>query len=279
MNSSQLAARRFTHQTTRFNLVNALRCAQAAELAYQSKKTVYTKLKKSWCFDRCQYFEKGDTQAFLAISSNFLLLSFRGTQSFLDWQTNLNIRLVKFSIGKVHRGFRFGFHRVWKSLKEALVEFNKQKRRIWVTGHSLGGALATLTADQLSALNMDVGGLYTFGQPRVGDRNFAKQFDQKIKHRSWRFVNNEDVVTHLPPSQIGFRHIGTVRYFDHQGRLHRNNLKWKSFLDAINSAASRSLEYYKEFQRQYPNSMEDHHIKKNMSSQEKTLTFKKYINR
>jgi hypothetical protein len=82
--------------------------------------------------------------------------------------------------------------------------------RIWLTGHSLGAALATLAADRFQ----DVQGLYTFGSPRVGDRQFQKNFQL----RAYRVVNGDDIVARVPPKGI-YRHVGALKFIDHQGRI------------------------------------------------------------
>ena len=73
--------------------------------------------------------------------------------------------------------------------------------QIWVTGHSLGAALAPLASAWLAYYNIAPRQnviLYTFGSPRVGDYKYALQHDQLVNN-SWRVVNFDDVVPHLPP--------------------------------------------------------------------------------
>ena len=76
--------------------------------------------------------------------------------------------------------------------------------QIWVTGHSLGAALAPLASAWLAYYNIAPRQnviLYTFGSPRVGDYKYALQHDQLVNN-SWRVVNFDDVVPHLPPLSI-----------------------------------------------------------------------------
>ncbi|MBP2143882.1 hypothetical protein J2127_001051 [Methanococcus voltae] len=82
-----------------------------------------------------------------------------------------------------------------------LVRTNNQK--IYITGHSLGGAQALLSAFVCDSLK-DFERITTFGQPRVGDKNFAKwvtekiQNDAKNKSKYFRVVNKYDPVANLP---------------------------------------------------------------------------------
>ena len=72
---------------------------------------------------------------------------------------------------------------------------------LWISGHSLGAALATLTADRFPKVRS----LYTFGSPRVGDREFAENFTVEAH----RFVNGNDIISRLPPEGL-YHHVGQI---------------------------------------------------------------------
>jgi pimeloyl-ACP methyl ester carboxylesterase len=107
----------------------------------------------------------------------------------------------------VHRGFREALDLVWDDVARALGG-----RPCRFAGHSLGAALATLAAARYPA----VGPLYTFGSPRVGDAAFA----ESVRVPCYRFVNNSDFVTGLPPP-VRYRHVGELVHFDERGVLRR----------------------------------------------------------
>ena len=90
-----------------------------------------------------------------------------------------------------------------------------------MTGHSLGAAMATITATRV-----DAECLYTFGSPRVGGKEFIKQLN--CEHH--RFVNNNDIVTKVPPQIMGFQHCGEERYFNAYG-CERNPTYWQRWKD------------------------------------------------
>ena len=72
--------------------------------------------------------------------------------------------------------------------------------QIWVTGHSLGGAMASLASTWLAYYNIAPRKniiLYTFGMPRVGDYEYALQHDRLVNN-SWRVVNDDNLVPHFP---------------------------------------------------------------------------------
>lgn len=86
---------------------------------------------------------------------------------------------------------------------------------LYITGHSLGGALAVLAAaylqvdPTLASLREKLGGVYTYGQPRVGYQSFAKQFDSAFGDKLFRHVYGNDVVPRMPPRTAGpFKHFG-----------------------------------------------------------------------
>lgn len=107
--------------------------------------------------------------------------------------------------GKVHRGFVYALDRVWKQIEGQLEGLDMP---VLYAGHSLGGAMATLAASRRPPDT-----LYTFGSPRVGDKDFAATLAKSVVYR---YVNGCDVVARIPP---GYLPVGTLRYIDTNGRL------------------------------------------------------------
>ncbi len=153
-------------------------------------------------FDLVKVFDVGDTQAFLArrgkrdaAERGMLVLAFRGTEkSPRDWKTDLRARLVpardERKPGLIHEGFQESYHAVEAMIEEELAHFPGEP--LYVTGHSLGGALAVVATRFLDAGNLAA--CYTFGSPRVGDLSLAKEFKTPI----YRVVNAADAVPRLP---------------------------------------------------------------------------------
>ncbi|MBP9854688.1 MAG: lipase family protein [Candidatus Omnitrophica bacterium] len=278
----------FIPDTTRFNLTNALCLAEASALAYEPSSVIKAMTIKQWGMKRCDCFDQNDTQVFIAGNDDIILLSFRGTASNEDWMTDSKTRLIPYKKGRVHRGFNEAFSLTKDWVKRTITEYDDRIQSLWVTGHSLGAALATLAVDYLIDKEnlFTVNGLYTFGSPRVGDRKFAENFDDGIKHRTFRFVYDEDVVTRVPPRILGYEHVGTVRYIDRKGVLQYNNVTWKRWLDRTESVTIRSLDRYRELKHQYPGGLHDHgmysyirYIKKNLEKDNPgPMDFKTYIN-
>lgn len=139
-------------------------------------------------------------------------LVFRGTSTPQDWLTNGQAFLGAWDPGgQVHTGFRDALLREWPRIAGAL---RQAPGPLFMTGHSLGGALATLAASLWPPH-----ALYTFGSPRVGTAAFA----DSLRCPTYRVVNNRDAVTEvpLPLANLGFSHAGELHYFDHAGRPSR----------------------------------------------------------
>lgn len=164
--------------------------------------------------------ERRGIQCFVAYHTNqAVVLSFRGTDSIGDWMTNSDV--VKTSVapgmGKVHGGFLRALCLVWDDILDVLNQKQK-KQPLWITGHSLGGALATLAAARfMFELDKPFSGVYTFGQPRAVDRELSRQFNVEVKQRFFRFVNNNDIVTRVPTRTMNYSHVGSLRFFDSSG--------------------------------------------------------------
>lgn len=120
-------------------------------------------------------------------------------------------------MGKVHSGFA---QLINKNLHEfqSLVEkekYRNKSKKLLLTGHSLGGALAVLTSNRLiSSIQYESIAVYTYGAPRVGDLNFKNAY--KLTH--YRFEYGNDLVPHLPPPKVPlpklptYEHTGQIRY-------------------------------------------------------------------
>lgn len=254
----------FNHKATKFDLKNALRLAEASLLAYRAERTVKAEAQNQWGFDRFKFFDVYPTEAFIAADKNVIIVAFRGTEpkSFQDWLSDAQTRLIKGYLGKNHQGFLTAYQRISGELYATLNRFQDNNQTLWLTGHSLGAALATLAVADLGEMGRTIHGLYTFGQPRVGDQVFAREFDSRYKRKTFRFINNEDIVTRVPPRLMGYEHIGHVVYFDNRGKSHKDVRWWRMFLDSLTSTSARALSRYYDLKKEFPNGLEDHGMDK-----------------
>ncbi|NOR58265.1 MAG: lipase family protein [Sulfurimonas sp.] len=141
-------------------------------------------------------FDTKGTQAMLVSSDKFYVLAFRGTEptSVADIKSDLNASTMQCeSGGKIHTGFNDAFAHVHIEIQECIDSLADEKP-LFITGHSLGAALATVATKMLTYQKPGIAGCYTYGSPRVGDEEWM----QSIKTPVYRLVNSADPVTMLP---------------------------------------------------------------------------------
>jgi triacylglycerol lipase len=228
----------FNPNTTRYDSNNAYWSARASELAYGDEAAIRGEVVGNWGLDddKFHFFDEGDTQAFLAGNADMLLVAFRGTEptKLSDWMSDAHIHLVEGPAGRVHHGFKSALDDVWSDVLGSIEELQDNAQSLWFTGHSLGAALAALAVARLRLeYDRPVHGLYTFGMPRTGDRDFARTFNVDFKAQCFRFVNNNDVVTRVPPRALTYSHVGRFLFFDSRGNLHDDIRWWWKFLDRV----------------------------------------------
>ena len=114
--------------------------------------------------------------------------------------------------------------------------------RIVLTGHSLGAALATLTASYLTQTPLaNMVHLYSFGSPRVGDRVFSERITT-VNHD--RYVNCCDLVTGIPPESLGYQHVGTLHYINRLGSIEDSIIDADITEDRRKASASYLMKYF-----------------------------------
>ncbi len=200
-----------------FSWQAALSLALSSKLAYQRAAAVKSVTMNQWGYDDCTFLEKSDTQLFVAVKDDKVVISFRGSQGRGDWLNNFRaIGTNDLAVGRVHTGFYQAFQAIKESLIKLINDLGNGKK-IWLTGHSLGGALATICLAELDASHHDkFQACYTYGQPRVGHSGIANFIKTNYGGRYFRFVNDDDIVTRIPPI---YRHVGDLIHFAADGSL------------------------------------------------------------
>lgn len=151
-----------------------------------------------------------------------VMIVFRGTQplSIKNWIDDLDFLKTSYpgcADCHVHRGFYYTYLEVRDQiLANARSLFAKYPNsRKLVTGHSLGGALAVLASIDIVQLFGPIDEFYTYGQPRVGDKNFADFVNSIVPGNfNSRITHYMDPVPHLPLENMGFYHINTEVYYN-----------------------------------------------------------------
>ncbi|KAL9232923.1 hypothetical protein vseg_007983 [Gypsophila vaccaria] len=191
-------------------------------------------------FEKICFLDNSSTDTQVAIWRDLarkrLVVAFRGTEQarWKDLMTDLMLLPAGLNperIGgdfkqevQVHSGFLSAYDsvrtRIMSLLKKAIGFVDddagpQSKWLVYCTGHSLGGAIATLLALELSSTQLAKSGaisvtMYNFGSPRVGNRNFADVYNEKVKD-SWRVVNHRDIIPTVP-RLMGYCHVAQPIY-------------------------------------------------------------------
>lgn len=148
------------------------------------------------------------TRGFVAAGRGAAFVAFAGTDpvALANWITNLNLGVRPRDL---HSGFEAAVDAAWPALSAALTDLEPLPP-LFVTGHSLGGALAYVAAARLwRDKQIAPSAVYTFGAPRAGSAGFARDYIKSgLGERTFRIVHGLDIVPSLPPSALGFRHAG-----------------------------------------------------------------------
>ena len=190
----------------------AVIAAKLSAIAYMKEKPAINAAKKLG-FPWAKLISRDGAEVLVAKDRNDLWFAFRGTEpsKLNDVLADLNvIKQAAVAGGKVHGGFQKEVNDLWMDVL-AEIEHNDQlkvRKDVYMTGHSLGAAMATIAATRYQPHE-----LFTFGSPRVGGPRFIKH----VKCPHYRFMNNNDIVCRIPPAWLGFRHHGEMIYFDRNG--------------------------------------------------------------
>ena len=173
----------------------------------------------------------GQMYAYIFSNSTMACFAFSGTYSKNQWYSDLNIKQVKPEVllGALnhhklaeHIKVHDGYYKIYKSIQKELKNWWSQNRggktNLFITGHSLGGAVSTLCAFDFAAQFKQDGVSteithYAMSSPRVGNVEFSKTFDW-ISPYSIRVYNTEDIVPSLPPAiwdGLVYQHICAKR--------------------------------------------------------------------
>lgn len=203
------------------HLPNVRLLAKACELAYLDEPEGAASFQGELGM-QARLISVDNTQAYVAADDQSLVVAFRGSQSptsldgFKDWLlTNANNLLIlpEGRIGtdfaaagvgaRFHRGFLEALAEIWEPLRAAVrAELDRQDRPLWVTGHSLGGAIALLAAWRLQRDFIAIHEVVTFGAPMIGNAAAAEAFQREFPDKIFRYIDIEDPVPLLPSMSL-----------------------------------------------------------------------------
>jgi len=200
-------------------------------------------------FTETIFYDNDGSQAYCFSNEDEIVIAFRGTEptEWNDIKADMNAtKALAETVGHVHRGFKQEVDDLWPQLEEMLISHKQNvDKKLWFTGHSLGGAMASICAGRclLSHIDTQPEQVHTFGSPRVG----TKRYINHAKIDYYRWVNNNDIVTRAPPAWLGYRHSGKEMYLDADGKLQdlsrvqRRADHWKGFIKGLKN---RELDHF-----------------------------------
>ena len=212
---------------------NARFLCEASALAYLPAEAGEARFKELLGLN-ARLFSAGNAQAWLATDDTNIVVAFRGTESpmsidglkdvLLTDAMNLLVvpegrlghDLAAAGVGaRFHKGFADAIATIWDPLAAAIdAEVKKRDRPVWITGHSLGGALALYAAWLLKRRFIPVHEVCTFGGPMIGNRVASEAFNREFSGRIFRYVNGRDPVPKLPTLSLvanEFLHVDAER--------------------------------------------------------------------
>ena len=172
-------------------------------------------------------------QAYVATTGDNLVVAFRSTDSDDGWELTLNVltdirsypNKIDFIDDSVPNAKEYrkinvhaGFHNEYLRYRNRILEYVGQHpdKDIYVTGHSLGGALAVLSSFDIAAHTQRPVTVYTFGQPRVGGKKFRQAYEELVPD-NYRVVVDGDPIPRVPGMLIDYEHVGKLLQFDGEG--------------------------------------------------------------
>jgi len=242
--------------------------ARLAGIAYLEPAKAKTEA-RALGFTTTEFYDRDGAQAYRFMNKEDLVIACRGTEPtcFNDIGADLKAApALSETVSRVHRGFKQEVDDLWPMIVEDLTRKQNQGKTLWFCGHSLGGAMATIMASRCFYDNglPNPEELYTYGSPRVGWPKYVKSMSGFTHHR---WVNNNDIVTTVPPRFLGYRHHGTEHYLNAFGNV-RQHTGWQRFKDKwrgtwmgikqgkVDSFSDHSISLYAEYLEKYANGEE-----------------------
>lgn len=247
----------------RVDVPTATLLARFSRIAYLPEAEIESELARRIDSAAVSFFsnELIDTFGYAASYDDFpipvTVLAFRGTDSLSDWLGNIQIvkKQFDFAPGFVHSGFGTALDMSWLGVLSAIApvkpEIVSGERKLWITGHSLGGSLAVLAAARFRTEGVPVAGVCSFGQPMIGNASFVHSLAKPIGRGEkaiapteyWRVVNGRDIVPRLPASFGAgqYEHGGRFYWLRGDGQTRQNNSGEAIYRSQVRPAMAQSV--------------------------------------
>ncbi|KLU01831.1 Lipase [Rhodopirellula islandica] len=204
---------------------------------YEEEPIITRYFLSSMGFDLVTEIRHESMYAYVAATDDVMVIAFRGTNltSLSDWHVNWRYKQVLHHGHYFHEGFVEKYLAMSGKIRESIIQH--KPKHIWITGHSLGGALATICAVDLAHAGQMQPNLCTFGQPRVTDSAGAEWLNKLLLKRYARFVNGSDIVPSLPPT------YPYIRTYGHAGDLYAFGMQELTISDSSMTAPATTTAF------------------------------------
>jgi len=189
--------------------------ACCSHLAYAKLSQLAPELSKFDLKLKQKFFcDENENFAYLAVHPTYAVLAFKGTvpSESQTVKTDEDFKMVRARYGEFHQGFIDTYRKMAPAIEKALAQLDVP---IYITGHSLGGALALISATFIKDQD-HLAACYTYGCPKVGNSQFA---DHLFKVPVYRCVHHADIVPAVPFYTMGFRDYGDMRYLSDDDKV------------------------------------------------------------
>jgi hypothetical protein len=182
-----------------------------------------------------------DTHVRIVRAGADVIVAFRGTADVRNWLTDLDCawelearrqnidEMHRTRCCRIHRGFARAVDSVEAEISAEIFASSREGRRLWLTGHSLGGALGMLFAWRFFNAHQfaPFAGIYTFGQPRVGNAVFRDCYNSNraLFGGTFRVIHADDVVPRIPWLLGAYRHAGHEVFFTEKQKVESGKQK------------------------------------------------------
>jgi hypothetical protein len=215
-----------------FDMGTARAMIWLCQLAYESDGAKIERVAARWGIERVAVFAETArsklpltaTRGLIAERDGALIVAFTGTDPTVlaNLITDLNVTI---SPADLHQGFEDGAAAVWGEIGARLSRAHAAGQPILLTGHSLGAALAAVTAERAAReLHLRPTAIYAYGMPRTGGATFAQSYNRDLGAVTYRMVYGEDVVTGIPPTALHYAHVGRRLHCGRRGTFDAGNL-------------------------------------------------------
>lgn len=173
-----------------------------------------------------------------------LVIAFRGSRELKDYLQDarfvgktpwVNGGVIS-QLVKVHRGFAECYFSVAGQIRERV----KDASRVFITGHSLGGALALMCALDLTQHGEDIDAVHTFGCPRTGNGAWRNLYNSNLHNVTLRWEAQGDPIPYAPPWINGYRHCGRAAYLPNSGGVKLDPIMWEHVAPFTNAVVEQA---------------------------------------